>query len=272
MKNKITLSLIAGLLTLTFFSCDPIVKRDILENTTNVEGVSLVATQSTTGGNQITLSMETPGITGFWDYNLGRAFTDKVTIIYPIPGQATFTFEGTLGAEFFTKTIDVQIDQLDHALDQDWYDLVSDNTSAGKTWVFDGVGGDGGLWWFMSAPGNPDGWGGPWWNAGGECCPPPDVSGEMSFDLDGAANYTYLNAPGGTPVVGNFVLDVTNQKLKIGGGAHLLGRYEGGGGDIGSADGVYDIIELTEDRLVLYTTMNSWSTGWSFVFKPKPAI
>ena len=40
---------------------------------------------------------------------------------------------------------------LDTPLDQDWYDLVSNNTAAGKTWVFDGAAGDGKLWWFMSS-------------------------------------------------------------------------------------------------------------------------
>lgn len=61
---------------------------------------------------------------------------------------------GTLGAEFFEKTIDVQIDQLDHTLEQDWYDLVSENTAAGKTWVFDVVPGDGERWWYSRAPWN----------------------------------------------------------------------------------------------------------------------
>jgi hypothetical protein len=59
-------------------------------------------------------------------------------IRYP---ENTFTFIGTLDHNFFSKTIDVQIDKLDTPLDQDWYDLVSTNTTAGKTWVFDGTGG-----------------------------------------------------------------------------------------------------------------------------------
>ncbi len=267
MKNRIILSLFIGLLALGFFSCEPIVERDELKNVTGVDGVQLEAVQSTTGGNEITLNMTTPGVTGYWDYNLGIALTNKLTIIYPIPGTATFTFTGTLGAEFFTKTIDAQIDQLDHALDQDWYDLVSENTSTGKTWVFDGVGGDDRLWWFMSPPSDPDSWASVWWNAGGTCCPPPDVDGKIVFDLDGAANYHYYSGPGATPVTGSFVLDVENQTLQIN-GAQMLGQIEGGGGDIGNADGLYQIIELTEEKLVLYTPMNSWSTGWTFVFKP----
>ncbi|MFO7852935.1 MAG: hypothetical protein ACQERS_01300 [Bacteroidota bacterium] len=267
MKKKIISSLFIGFLALAFFSCEPIVERETLENTTNVDGVNLLATQSTPGGNEITLEMATPGVTGYWDYNLGKALTNKITIIYPIPGTATFTYTGTLGKEFFSKTVDVQVDTLDYPLDQDWYDLVSDNTSEGKTWVFDGVGGDERLWWYMSPPNSPDSWATVWWNAGGTCCPPPDVGGKITFDLDGAANYYYYSDPDATPEIGSFVLDVKNQKLQIT-GVQLLGQIESNGGDIGSADGLYDIIELTEEKLILYTPWNSWETGWTWVFKP----
>src|SRR5690606_345261 len=160
-------------LLLVALGCSPIEDRDHLVNTTDVAGVELIATQSTPGGNKIELRMATPGITGYWDYNLGNAYSDRVEFIYPIPGTATFTFVGTLGGEFFSKTIDVQVDQLDNALDPDWYDLVSAQTDAGKTWVFNGgPGADGGMWWYMSPPNDPAAWQTAWWNAAGDCCPP----------------------------------------------------------------------------------------------------
>lgn len=244
-------------------SCEPIVDEQYLENTTDVDGVELIATQSTEGGNKITLDMVTPGVTGYWDYNLGTALTNKITFIYPIPGTSTFTFTGTLGAEFFEKTIDVQVDQLDNALDQDWYDLVSEDTAAGKTWVFDGTGGDGGLWWFMSAPNNPDGAWGAWWNAGGECCPPSDVNGKMHFDLDGAANFTHYEDAAGDGQTGSFVLDVDNQQIIVS-GAPMLGY------GAGNADGVYEIVSLEEDQMVLYlNNSETYGTGWTFVFVPE---
>lgn len=259
--NKITLLIVA--LTLFISACEPIVERDVLENSTTVDGVELVATQATEGGNLIELNMTTPGVTGYWDYNLGRAYTNKVEFIYPIPGTSTFTFVGTLGAEFFTKTIDVTIDQLDHELDQDWYDLVSENTSQGKTWEFAGEGGDNGLWWFMSPPDNPDGYMTAWWNAGGTCCPPADAGGQMTFDLDGAANYTHVDGPGGAETPGTFVLDVENQTLTLS-GARLLGGTD----DYRNPDGVYQIISLTEDELILYTPNNAGGTGWTWIFRP----
>ncbi|KJF42816.1 hypothetical protein [Draconibacterium sediminis] len=260
-RNNIIQGIFVALLALLIVSCDAIVDEQFLENSTTVEGVELVATQNSANGNTIELSMNTPGVTGYWDYNLGVALTNKVEIVYPIPGTSTFTFIGTLGAEFFEKTIDVTVDVLDTPLDQDWYDLVSESTSEGKTWVFDGgPTPDGRFWWFMSDPGNP--WG-VWWNAAGDCCPPADAAGRMSFDLDGAANFTYYSGPDADPATGSFVLDVANQTLTIDGGVNILGSMEGGGNA-----GVFNIVELTEDKMVLHVPDAAWATGWTWVFVP----
>lgn len=246
---------------LVFSACDPIVDEEHLVNSTDVAGVNLVAKQSTPGGNKITLSMDTPGVTGYWNYNLGTALTNEVTIVYPIPGKSTFTFTGTLGAEFFTKTIDVQIDQLDTPLAQDWYDLVSDDTSAGKTWVFDNQGA-GSLWWFMSPPGSADGAMSVWWNAG-DCCGPSDSNGKMHFDLDGAANFAHYETASSTPTEGSFILDLANKKLIVS-GAKMLGSAAG------NANGTYEIVSLTEDKLVLYlSNSETYGTGWTFIFRPE---
>ncbi|WP_228850790.1 hypothetical protein [Aegicerativicinus sediminis] len=263
MKTRITViysTIVALMLLIT--ACDPIVDEQHLQNSTNVDGVELIATQSTPGGNKIVLEMITPGITGYWDYNLGKALTNKVEIVYPIPGNNTFTFVGTLGGEFFEKTINVQIDQLDTPLEQDWYDLVSENTAQGKSWVFDGgPASDGRQWWFMSDPNNP--WG-IWWNAAGDCCPPSDAAGKMHFDLDGGANFTYYaDASGAATATGSFVLDIANQRLTVE-GANIPGSVDGGGNS-----GVFNIVELTEDRLVLFVPNAAWATGWTWVFVPE---
>ncbi|MDR7208231.1 hypothetical protein [Flavobacterium piscis] len=259
--NKIIYLILASFL-LVFSACEPIVDEATLSNSTDVAGVELVAKQSTPGGNKVTISMVTPGITGYWNYNLGTALTNEVTFVYPIPGKSTFTYVGSLGSQFFTKTIDVQIDQLDTPLDQDWYDLVSNNTSAGKTWVFDGAAGSGKLWWFMSPPGSADGAMTAWWNAG-DCCAPSDATGKMHFDLDGAANFYHYETQTATPTKGSFVLDPVNKKLIIK-ESKMLGYAAG------NADGVYTIVTLTEDKMVLYLSNNEANgTGWTFVFRPQ---
>lgn len=259
--NRVMYLIIVSFL-FVFTACEPIVDELNLVDSTNVEGVQLEATQSTPGGNEITIKMVTPGITGYWDYGLGKALTNEIKFIYPIPGKATFKYVGTLGSQFFTKTIDVQVDKLDHALNPMWYALVSNNTAAGKTWVFDGVKDDNKLWWFMSAPGNPDGAMGAWWNAGGTCCPPSDWAGKMSFDLNGAANFNHYEKLTSPAEKGSFVLDVANKKLIISGSKML-------GSAAGNKDGVYSIVTLTDTKMVLYLSNNEANgTGWTFVFKP----
>ena len=263
--NKIG-SLFLASSVLLFSACEPEVDEKELRNTTNVDRVELIATQSTPGGNEITLEMVTPGVTGYWDYNLGKALTNETTFIYPIPGTSTFTYVGTLGSEFFTKTIEVQVDELTHALNQDWYDLVGEETAAGKTWVFDGgPEPDGRLWWFMSPPNDEDAAMGPWWNAAGECCPPVDAAGKMTFDLDGAANFTYYADENAEGEVSSFVLDVANQQLIINDG-NILGAEE----PRGNPNGVYEIVSLTEDELILYVPVTpAGDSGWTWVFRPE---
>lgn len=258
--NKIIYLLIASFL-LVFTACDPIVDEAHLTDSTDVAGVQLVATQSPPGGNKITLKMSSPGITGYWDYNLGTALTNEVTIVYPIPGKSTFTYVGSLGSQFFTKTIDVQVDRLDTPLDQDYYDLVSKNTAVGKNWVFDNQGA-GSLWWFMSPGGSPDGAMTAWWNAG-DCCPPSDANGKMHFDLNKGANYEHYETLTSPAEKGSFVLDPVGKKLTIK-GSKMLGYAAG------NKDGVYTIVTLTDTKLVLYLSNNEANgTGWTFVFRPQ---
>lgn len=256
--NKI-FSLFMASLTLLFCACEPIVDTDeSLSNTTDVDGVELVATQTSPGGNGITLSMVTPGITGYWEFNLGRAYTDKVSFVYPIPGTQTFTYTGTLGSEFFTKTIDVQIDVLDSPLPQDYYSLVSEDTSTGKTWVF----ADNEPWFMSPINGTPEDYDTVWWDAW-NCCL-ADSNGKMKFDLDGAANYTYYSNATATGEEGSFALDIPNQTLDFI-GAPVLGGQDG---LRLPGDGVYNIISLTDEELILWTPLTvGGDSGWTWQFK-----
>ena len=261
--NKI-ISYFSIVLVLLFTACDPIVDEETLVNTTDVAGVELIITQSTPGGNELTVSMVTPGITGYWEYALGKELTNEFTVVYPIPGTSTFTFVGTLGAEFFEKSVDVQVDVLDHPLDQDWYDLVSEDTEAGKTWVYAATPGNG-MFWFMSPPDAIDSAWSAWWNAGDCCC--PDPYGKIKFDLNGGANYTYYADADAAGVEGSFSLNVTNQTLQVIDQPLMGGDVAGGAGN---PAGIYQIVSLTEDELVLYLANSEvYGTGWTWVFKPE---
>ncbi len=259
MRYFSSIALTSVLLFLT--SCDPVEDRLDLENTTTAENVIITASSSTEGGNEITLKLETKGVNGTWDYKTGIALSNEVTFLCPFLGNNTFTYSGTLGAEFFEKTVDITIDVIDHPLSAEWT-LLAGKTTAGKTWVFDGVGGDGGMWWYMCPPNNPDDWESAWWNAGGTCCPPKDVSGMMHFDLDGNANYKYYSAPGAEAVKASFALDTNNKTLSIN-GSDILGAED----PRGNPQQLYTIISITETKLILYSMNNAGGTGWVWAFK-----
>lgn len=268
MRNIVTLLTGMMLMILTFASCDPIEERDELTNSFNVDDIQLEVVQSTPGGNELTLKMKTPGITGYWDYNINKAYTDQVNnIIYPIPGKATFTFHVTTpylhgdnetDAEYVSKSIEVQIDKLDHKLPQAYYDLVGSNLG-GKTWVFNKSAGN---FWYMCPPNDASKYEQAWWGAN-NCV---DMDGKMTFDLNGAANYTYYASPSASAVKGSsFSFNPDFSKLIISGSQKLLGNEE----PRGNAAGEYSIIKLSSSELILYVPTNGGGTGWCWVFKPE---
>jgi hypothetical protein len=270
MKMNKTISMMFGVLTIILAACEPIENRDVLSNSFDPDEIQLEVIQSTPGGNEFSLRMNTPGVIGYWDFLIDRKYTDRVdNIIFPIMGTSTITyFVATPYLEnndidkisYISKTIDVTVTQIDHPLPEAYYKLVGANLE-GKTWVFDGVGGDEGLWYYMTDPAN---WMGMWWNAGGTCCPPDDASGKMVFDLNGGANYTYYASPAASPVTGSkwsFNKDFT--KLILTGSANLLGFRDGDGK-------VFEIKEFTSDRLTLFVSASSQGTGWVWKFKPAP--
>ena len=264
--NKI-LNLFIVSLVLILSACDSTVDEETLGNTSTLDDVELTATQSTTGGNEITLDMTTPGVTGYWDYVIGKGLTDRTTFVFPVTGTFDFNFVGTLGSEFFEKSVSVTIDNLDTPVAPEWAALLGNDAVAGKTWVFDGTGGDDELWYFMSVPGDPESAFSVWWNAGGTCCPPPDVNGKMKFDLDGKPNFTYQSDPSADEETGLFVLNTDNMTLQIVGSNILGGADSGQGGYNPSAQ--YDIISLTETELILYYGAGQWGSGWTWVFRPE---
>lgn len=259
-----------GALTIFVAACEPIENRDVLTNSFNPEDIQLEVTQSTPGGNEISLRMITPGVTGYWDYLIDTKFSDRVdNIILPILGTFPVTFNVTTpylenndinNVKYISATINITVNQIDHPINEAYYKLVGANLDS-KTWVFDGVGGDEGLWWYMTDPGN---WGAMWWNAGGTCCPPGDASGRITFDLNGGANYTYYASPTATAVTGTkwaFNKDFT--KLILKGSANILGFTEGDGKQ-------FEIKVLTDDSMVLFVSSSGHGTGWVWKFKPAP--
>lgn len=250
-----------------FLACSPIEDKDHLVNTYHPDDIKLSVEQSYPGSNYFTLKMNTPGVTGYWDYNIDKATTNEVQVLYPMAGKQTFKYivssayinNGDLmNTEFITKTIDVDIDSFDkdHPLPAQWDYLTGDGT---KTWVFDKSDID--RWWYMTDE-DPEAF---WWQPDPG---PSDETGRMTFSRVGTLQFTYYSSPDSDPI-GNttWVVNSDWSEIKLVGDANILGVEDGGEHVSGSKN--YRIIELSEDRLVLFNTPMAWSPGWVWVFKPQ---
>ncbi|MEN9914852.1 MAG: hypothetical protein RL528_1616 [Bacteroidota bacterium] len=254
--------LVASMLVLT--ACEPIIDEIGLTDTTNVEGVQLVAANSPAGGNKVKLSMVTPGITGYWDVGTGKVLSNEATLVLPYTGKHTLTYVGKLGVSFFTKTIDVTVDRLDTPLDPMYYKLAGSNPAAGKDWVLDNQGGVDKKWFFMS-PANDISKALQVLVNYGAFAPPSDVDGKMNFNCAGGLNCNYYKSRTGNAVRGQFILDIARKRLTCFGG-NPAGSILGG--EKGSPDGIYNIISITDTELVLYDALNREDgAGFTFVYK-----
>lgn len=266
-------------LGLSVLGCDPIEDRDVLTNSYNPDNIELIATQSTPGGNLVTLRMNTPGVAGYWDYKLDKAFGEEVTFVCPFVGDVEFSYhvaseyipDGNLSArESIIKTVVVNVQTQDHPVPETLTNIAGTDTE-GKAWVFSR---SEPLWWFMSSggPEAKDPWG-MWWNAA-ECCAPSDQGGKMVFDLNGAANYTYYPDKDGEPAgKGSFSFNSSFTKLYITGGLNILGA-EGTVDVNGCARSLstfaeFEVVELTSEKLVLYIADAECDSGWTWVFVPE---
>ncbi len=265
MKLFKTINLLLGVALLLVVSCAPIENKELLTNSYEVDKINLSVEHSSPGSNYFTLKMNTPGVTGYWDYTIGKAYGDEARVLFPITGKQTFKYvvssayipNGDLTkSEFITKTIDVDITHLDneHPVPVQWSYLVG---SGSKTWVFDKA--DITRWWYMTDS-DPGAF---WWQPDPG---PSDETGRMTFSLIGAPSFTYYASPTAEPV-GNTSWFVNSDwtELRLVGEANILGVE--GGGEHATGGKNYKILELTENRLVLFNTPVVWSPGWVWVFK-----
>ncbi len=264
MKIIKEMKIIIAATTLLIVACSPIEDRDLLINSYHPDEIELLVEYSAPGSNLFTLKLNTPGVTGYWDYTIGKGYSDAIDVLYPIAGTQTFKYVISSGyikddnmnhVEYHTKTIDVEINNLDNEVPEQWSYLLGDGS---KTWVFDKS--DITRWWYMTDI-SPSAF---WWQPDEG---PSDENGSMVFDLIGKPNFTYYASPDAEPI-GNtswtFNSDFT--ELRITGEANILG-VEGGGVHVDGAKN-YRILELSENRLVLFNTPVAWSPGWVWVFKP----
>ncbi len=277
MKTKILSIFAAVAMMFVASSCEQQVETEITNSYDKGE-LDLSFEQTGNQGNGITLKMNTKGVYGYWDYNTGKKYSDEVSFVYPVPGKATFTYHilnsytedgGHTIERGFTQTIEVQVDEFDQPLPEQ-YAMLTGEDLKGKTWVLDGEpGGDKTLWWFMSPNDNIGGCMGAWWNAGEEG-DAPAVGEEINFSLDGAATVT-RTTPDGTVTTGPFAYNAAAGELSIPGPAYIMGEFPNN--NTAPVTG-FQVAEISADRLVLYVSNlkdygRADACGWTWVFVPK---
>jgi len=262
MKN-IYLVLLASLVLLG--SClSPIEGDDSLGRIFPENELQLDVHTITPGSNKIVMINNTQGVGTSWDYIIGRSTRANDTILLPFMGTQTITFTGlSAGGPVVTKR-DVVIDKIDFPLDEMW-SLLCGNGSDGKTWVWatgnpypnwagePGLFGNGSdedeipAWWIVTANDMND------W----EC-----LYDEMTFDLNGGANYTLVKkgkdgtvTP--TTIEDSFILDTAKKTVKTANNTPFLMAQD-------YCPPPYTIVKLTEDELTLVVTLGEENYIWMY--------
>lgn len=259
-------------------SCEAIEDRDTIGNSFDAE-IAVEVVQLAPGSNSVTLNMNTPGVTGYWIIPSGEVFSNQAKFVHPVAATFTCSFVSTTAyfedgdvskPKFFQKDVEVTVDTFDHDIGS--YSIIANAT--GKTWVFDGTP-TGTVDYYYSCDDDILKWDSPWWHAGIEGAEPSDFAGKMVFDLAGAANYTYYSAEGADPIKSIFKFNADNTKLTIVGDVSEVSVLGGISGiakhEASFTPNVYDVIELTDDRMVLWCQHKD-TEGWVWIFKSVPTV
>ncbi len=275
-------------------ACEPIEIRDQLGTPITADQIDLeVKGATTTGSNQIVVINHTPQYGGVWTLVDGKSAFEIDTVIVPFLGPITFTFNATTDGGIISIEKDYVVTNMDYPLDPAWT-LLAGSTPEGKTWV-----------WAFDSP-NLLGFG-PWGNGAYLIDKAPSWWGpstdgtlydntnldEMTFDLNGGANYTIVSnntsangQPKGT-FKGNFKFDIRDAASILDGSGNKwsIGTLKLSGGDKPTISRGFSpnegnkkivnfvIIKLTADEMILaYVPKTSTVAGneaWYWVFKPK---
>lgn len=272
---KITLYNLFGIMLL-LASCHTIEDRDGVGPLATKNQLKITAVNTTTvngkKGNQIAVNNATPLIAGQWNLLVKVSNKQQDTAVLPFKGLLKIPFIGTSAGGLVYDTITIQVDTIDHAVDPTYKLLAG---SGEKTWVWASgnkfQGGD----VIYGRCGASD-YTGTWQtinttqalsfsNWDGDGPESIDINGTMTFDLNGAANFTKTEF--GVTTKGAFVFDFSTHKS-----AKAIGQITFGGTTIlhGVSDGdhmkvvnTFDIISLTDDEMVLlYPTDRKPNSDW----------
>ena len=268
MKNKIAIFVVVIVTAMAFVSCEPVENRQEMTGAVTMADIDkyVTVTQEVRNGKKSNFfSFNSDGLLALSSFThslgttTGTGTGGKYIQCFLFPGQADVVFtalnpDGTKLSKTFNFTIDEAFDVAPQ------WDYIT--ASSSKTWVFDGTGGDGRVWWAMTDPGDPAGI---WWNAGGDCCPPADVDGRMVFEAQGLKVTVYSSPTDANPKKGTFAFNADFTELTFKDGANAIGSDNDNAGN----NGIFKVVEFSSNKLSLHVANASGGTGWIWVFKPQ---
>lgn len=258
-----TLKFIIGIFTMVYFSaCNPIEDRNELTGTLSPDEIEIAVNVD---GNKITMENKTPGVLPYWDYGTGFSNKNKETILQPFAGEHSIKFTaygvGYKGVTVERKVV-VENNDLDYFKTPESWNLLSGN-GEGKTWI-----------WDLDKV-NPYGNGSEmmtdveWWGPGVLAMKNDGTAyDEMTFDLQGAANFTLTHKKDDGTVLSVekafFKTFQTTYNKKTFNQVEIIGGKISKGSDNNLT---YDIVKLNETELVLRERHSGWA--WIYFFKAK---
>lgn len=268
MRKILLLSLLA---LATLVACDPITDETPLGGVVSEKDLNIKVYNTTSGGNQITMVNHTKGVGSYWDYIIGRAANDSLTVALPFLGKQTIRFVGLCDGGTVETTRTVDITTIDHPTDVTWSYFAGTGT-VGKRWTWnrdvDACYGDGGWqaeWvpdWDPVAADDTD-----------------DPGGSMVFDLNGGPNVTIYDAEGKATAKGTFTFDMGDKlpqcddgtdwgigTLTITGCTVLSGHLFGDTAPVYK----YRILTINDHEMVLCAAPDGaagWDSGTFWLFK-----
>ena len=218
-----------------------------------------------------------------WDMGNNQIINGSATVTTYYPFSGTYTITCTIGGAGGKQTkasVKYIVDKTDPNISNQpvWKELTG--SGEGKTWVYNTT--------VTGTDYYPDycfqtyndttydyGGGKRCWlpeNSWGQCVGiTPDIKGAMVFDLKGGLNYTYyhdttdVNDQG---IKGTFILDAENRTLTVVDPYILDYNIDCTFPEV-TATGVYNIVYLTDDEMILWQKQEDrdWGTGWAWSFK-----
>ncbi|MBW8687565.1 hypothetical protein [Chitinophaga rhizophila] len=247
MKKYITLCLLA--LSTVLVSCTKEDEESMAGPSISPSNLKFTVTQQPGHDNVVMLNSQTEGsYIPFWEFTGGFSKRKMDTINLPFAGDYTirYTLYTQGGPVADSTNITVSENDREYFASPLWSLLT--NEQEGKTWVWasDIPGG------ICHGNGSGEATAPEWWQNGiGYLTEQGVQADEMTFDLNGAKNYTLSH--GGNARKALFELDTANRTLKIIGSDISLGNKV-----------TYVIVKLTANELTLAQQGDGWRNIWMY--------